>query len=164
MSRRRTSSPAGRLTRSDLAAACVEAENVVAGASTGGLDQTTALRAEAGHAMLLDCRDFHVEQVPWAVGAHGWGLLVVDTRAPHALVDGQYADRRSSCERAAGALGVSSCGTSSRLTCRPRSTAAAEDGDGLLARRTRHVVTEIERVRSAATALRADDVALLGGS
>ena len=89
---------AGRLTRSDLAAACVEAENVVAGASTGGLDQTTALRAAAGHAMLLDCRDFHVEQVPWAVGAHGWGLLVVDTRAPHALVDGQYADRRRGCD------------------------------------------------------------------
>ena len=154
---------AGRLTRSDLAAACVEAENVVAGASTGGLDQTTALRAEAGHAMLLDCRDFHVEQVPWAVGAHGWGLLVVDTRAPHALVDGQYADRRSSCERAAGALGVSSL-----RHVQPADLPAAlerlqrEDGDGLLARRTRHVVTEIERVRSAATALRADDVTLLG--
>jgi galactokinase len=50
----------GALPRPALAQACVDAENVVAGASTGGLDQTIALRGVAGHAMLLDCRDFGV--------------------------------------------------------------------------------------------------------
>ena len=98
----------GTLSRAELARACVDAENVVAGASTGGLDQTIALRGAAGHAMLLDCRDFGIEQVPWRVGAQGWVLLVIDTRAPHALVDGQYAARRASCEKAAAALGLGS--------------------------------------------------------
>ncbi|HEY7717709.1 MAG TPA: galactokinase [Pedococcus sp.] len=148
------------LTPAELAAACVTAENVVAGASTGGLDQTIALRAVAGHAMLLDCRDFTVEQVPWRVGDHGWRVLVVDTRAPHALVDGQYAERRRSCEEAAAALGVASL-----RDVAPGDLPAALERlapDDVMVRRTRHVVTEIERVRQAATALRADDVLRLG--
>lgn len=148
------------LTPAELAAACVTAENVVAGASTGGMDQTIALRGAAGHAMLLDCRDFTVDQVPWRVGDHGWRVLVVDTRAPHALVDGQYADRRRSCEVAAAALGVASL-----RDVAPGDLPAALQRlapDEVLVHRTRHVVTEIERVRQAASALRADDVVRLG--
>ena len=144
----------------DLAAACVTAENVVAGASTGGLDQTAALRAREGHAMLLDCRDFTVEHVPWSVGADGWTVLVVDTRAPHALVDGQYAARRRSCEEAAVRLGVPSL----RDVAVPDLSSALDHlaPDEVLVRRTRHVVTEIERVREAAVALRSADVTALG--
>ncbi len=148
-----------KLTRTELAADCVRAENVVAGARTGGLDQTIVLRGTAAHALLLDCRDFAVEQVPWRVAEAGWTLLVIDTRAPHALVDGQYAARRRSCEEAAGTLGVRSL--------RDVDVTDLEDvlrslGDEVLARRVRHVVTEIERVRQAADALRAGDVAALG--
>ena len=47
-----------------------------------------------------------VEQIPVRLGSHGLALLVVDTRAEHALVDGQYAARRTACEEAAGILGV----------------------------------------------------------
>ena len=35
-------------------------------------------------------------------------LLVTDTRAEHSLNDGQYGQRRSSCEQAAAELGVDS--------------------------------------------------------
>jgi galactokinase len=150
---------ADRLTREELAADCVAAENVVAGARTGGLDQAIALRGTAGHVLLLDCADFTAEQVPWTIVDRGWTLLVVDTRAPHALVDGQYAARRRSCEDAAALLGVGS------LREVPESgleAALARLGDGVLVRRTRHVVTEIERVRQAADALRAGDAEALG--
>ena len=47
--------------------------------------------APRGHALLLDCRDGSVEQVPFDLAAHGLALLVIDTRAEHALVDGEYA-------------------------------------------------------------------------
>ena len=148
------------LSRSALAQACVDAENIVAGASTGGLDQTIALRGAAGHAMLLDCRDFGVQQVPWGVGGQGWVLLVIDTRAPHALVDGQYAARRASCEQAAKVLGLGSLG---EIDIAELDDALGRlEPDDVLVRRTRHVVTEIERVRQAAAALRAGDVELLG--
>ena len=94
--------------RARLAAACVEAENTIAQAPTGGMDQSAALLAEAGHALLLDCRDHSTEQVPFDLDGPGLALLVIDTRAEHALVDGQYAERRDSCEQAARELGVTS--------------------------------------------------------
>jgi galactokinase len=150
---------AAQLSREELARACVRAENVVAGASTGGMDQAVSLRARAGHAMLLDCSDFEVTHVPWRLASAGWGVLVMDTRAPHALVDGQYAARRRACEQAAAALGVPSL----RELSPPTLDRAVERlGDPVLGRRTRHVVTETERVRQAAAALDAADADALG--
>src|SRR5690606_8696078 len=86
--------------RARLAAACVRAENEVAGAPTGGMDQSAALRARQGHALLLDFADDRALPVPFDLAGAGLGLLVIDTRAPPELVDGQYAQRRASCEAA----------------------------------------------------------------
>ncbi len=137
--------------RAALAADCVRAENEIAGAPTGGMDQAAALRAEPGHALLLDCRDQSVRHVPFDPAAEGLALLVIDTRAEHALVDGQYAARRATCDEAARLLGVA---TLRELTDAPgdaeHAIAALRDGtsDGeLRTRRVRHVLTEIARVR-----------------
>lgn len=92
--------------RAELVAACVQAENQVAGAPTGGMDQAASLRCREGFALMLDCRDQSVRHVPFDMEAVGVTLLVVDTRAPHALVDGQYAQRRATCDSAAHKLGV----------------------------------------------------------
>ncbi|WP_454084104.1 galactokinase [Georgenia sp. Marseille-Q6866] len=127
--------------RARLAAACVRAENEVAGAPTGGMDQSASLRAEEARALLLDCRDGSTRQVPFALEAAGLELLVIDTRAPHALVDGQYAERRDSCERAARHLGVTTLREVEDLDA-----ALAALTDPVVQRRVRHVVTEIERV------------------
>ena len=149
-------SPGGRTA---LAAACVEAENTVAQAPTGGMDQSAALLATAGHALLLDCRDSTTEQVPFDLDAHGLALLVVDTRAEHSLVDGQYAERRDSCEQAARELGVQ---TLREVPLDGLDAALASLSGDLLRRRARHVVTEIARVEQAREALRADDFQRLG--
>jgi len=145
--------------REALAAACVAAENTIARAPTGGMDQSAAMLAEAGHALLLDCEDLHTEQVPFDPAAAGLVLLVVDTRAEHSLVDGQYAERRDSCEQAAHELGVP--------TLRQVGTSGLEEQLGrlssdLLRRRARHVVTEIDRVVQARAALAEGDFDRLG--
>ena len=57
------------------------------------MDQAAALRCRVGHALLLDYRDGSIAQVPFDRSAHGLSLLIVDSRAEHALVDGQYAQR-----------------------------------------------------------------------
>jgi galactokinase len=145
--------------RAALAAACVRAENVVAGAPTGGLDQSAALLTTPGHALLLDCRDFHTEQVPFDLDAHGLALVVVDTRAEHTLVDGQYAERRDSCERAAAELGVE---TLREVPAGDLGSALERLSDDLLRKRVRHVVTEIARVVAARSALEHDDFEQLG--
>ncbi|MDU0312807.1 galactokinase [Phycicoccus sp. M110.8] len=145
--------------RTALAAACVDAENTIAQAPTGGMDQSAAMLAEPGHALLLDCRDHHTEQVPFDLVEAGLALLVVDTRAEHALVDGQYAERRDSCEQAARELGVP---TLREVAVEELDDALGRLSSDLLRRRTRHVVTEIDRVVQAREALRHDDFERLG--
>lgn len=143
--------------RATLAAVCVRAENEIAGANTGGMDQAAALRCTAGHALLLDTRDGSTRQIPLDLAADGLALLVIDTRAPHQLADGQYAARRASCERAAGILGVP---TLRDVTDLPAALAALPDDETV--RRVRHVVTEIARVEETEALLDAGRVRCVG--
>ncbi len=132
---------AGDRGRARLAAACVRAENDVAGAPTGGLDQAAALRCSAGHALLLDCLDSSVRPIPFDLANAGLELLVIDTRAKHELADGQYGARRAACEAAAGILGVQ---TLREVTDLDAALARLDDEEQR--RCVRHVVTEIARV------------------
>ncbi|WP_431473784.1 galactokinase [Ornithinimicrobium sp. W1665] len=144
----------------ELVAACVRAENEVAGAATGGMDQTVSLRAVDEHLLLLDARDFTVVPVAWTLPGHE--LLVVDTRAHHSLADGQYAARRTTCERAAAALGVGSLREldPARLQDADVRRVLADVPDGMA--RVRHVVTENDRVLDLVGALREQDAARAG--
>lgn len=157
--------------RQRLVAACIRAENQIAGAPTGGMDQAAALRSAAGHALLLDCRSLEVRQIPFDLAAEGLALLVIDTRAEHQLVDGQYAARRATCEAAAAVLGV---GTLREVADLPAAlaTLAAPDAVAALtaagqdpqvaARRVRHVVAEIARVEEVERLLDAGRTAEVG--
>ena len=119
------------------------AENQVAGANTGGLDQTASLRCREGHALALDCRDMSTRQVPFDLSAVGLELLVIDTRAKHSLADGQYGSRRADCEESARILGVGQL-----VDVEDLDEATAALGSERLAARTRHVVSEIARTRA----------------
>lgn len=145
------------LTADELLAVSRAAENDVVGAPTGGLDQLASLRSEEGHVLLCDFADFSTELVPFAPAAHGLELLVVDTRVEHGHAHGEYADRRSSCEEAARRLGVRSL---REVTALPDALATLDDD--ILRRRTRHVVTETERVGQVVGLLREGDVAAIG--
>lgn len=142
--------------RARLARLCVRAENEVAGAPTGGMDQAASLRTQAGHALLLDCLDGSITHVPFDLAAAGLELLVVDTQASHSLADGQYGQRRASCEAAAETLGVA---TLREIADAGEPVAAVLDrlGDDVTRHRVRHVVTEIGRVRDFVAAAEAGD-------
>lgn len=116
------------------------AENDYVGAPTGLLDQLASLFGEVSHALLIDFRDVTVHPVAFDPDASGVSLLLLDSGQRHGHVDGEYAARRASCERAAAALGVSSL--------REVGSVAALDAvtDPVDARRARHVLTENERV------------------
>lgn len=125
--------------------AAITAETDFAGASTGGLDQSASVLSRAGHALFLDCRDFSTRPVPWDLAGQGLALLITDTRAEHSHVDGEYAARRADSEQAARELGVA--------TLREVDPCVLEGllptiSDEVVRRRARHVVTEIERVRT----------------
>ena len=97
--------------------------------------------------VFLDMRTLEAEQVPFDLAAAGLALVVVDTRAPHAHVDGEYAERRRSCEQAA--RDPRRAGAARRHRRRPRRRAGPARrrcrGD-LLRKRVRHIVTENARV------------------
>lgn len=141
--------------RESVIRACRRAENEIVGAPTGGLDQTAAVRGEAGHALELDFRSGQVRVVPFAISEHGLEILVIDTRAHHSLADGQYGRRRAECDDAAELLGVASLREASL-------DAVADIANATLRRRARHVVSEIQRVELAVAALKAEDFLELG--
>ncbi len=127
------------LDRTELARACVRAENDVVGAATGGMDQTASMFGKEGHALLVDTRDGTTRLVPFAPSDDGLRLLVIDTKVRHRLADGQYGQRRAAVEKAAEVLGLRSL--------REATERDLERLDGELLRRARHVLTEIARVR-----------------
>jgi galactokinase len=146
-----------KLSRDDLAAVTQSAENDVVGAPTGGMDQMASLHGRAGHLVFLDMRSLAAEHVPFDPPSVGLRLLVIDTHAPHAHVDGEYAERRRSCARAAELLGVRALRDVS-LGSLDYALARLDGPDAeLLRRRVRHIVTEDTRVLDVVAMLRAGD-------
>jgi galactokinase len=134
------------------------AENDFAGMPCGIMDQSAAIRCRAGHALFLDCRSLAVEHIPFDVAAAGLAVLVIDSRAPHAHVTGEYAARRAACESAAATLGVPALrdvGVAELPTVLPRL-------DEVVARRVRHVVTENQRVLDTVALLHAGELRATG--
>lgn len=131
------------ISRTELAGLARRAENDYVGAPTGVMDQMASLHGVAGQLMLLDCRSLDVRPVHLPLEDAGLALLVVDTRSPHALVDGQYAQRRRSCTEAAEILGVRALRD---VALDDLANALRRLPDDVMRRRVRHVVTENARV------------------
>ncbi|XAS73520.1 galactokinase [Micrococcaceae bacterium Sec5.1] len=142
----------------DLVLATQRAENVFVGAPTGIMDQSASLRGAKGHAVFLDCRDQHVDLVPFDAEASGLVLLVIDTKVSHSHADGGYASKRASCELGAEILGVKAL--------RDVGVESLEEAAGLLdettLRRVRHVVTENDRVLQTVEILTSQGPASIG--
>jgi galactokinase len=145
--------------RARLVQVCVRGENEIAQVPSGGLDQAAALQCEAGHALLLDCADHSLQQVPFDLAAQGLALLVIDTRAEHTHSGNEYAARRAACEAAARELRVDFLRD---VLAQPLGATLAALDDAVLRPLVRHVVTEIERVQQVCALLEADRVREIG--
>ncbi|MGA0119242.1 MAG: galactokinase [Candidatus Nanopelagicaceae bacterium] len=136
----------------DLARITQKAENEYVGVPCGIMDQSISLMGKNGHALLLDCRDLSTRQIKVDFESNGLKLLIVDTRAHHALVDGGYAERRNQCESVSSELGVKAL--------RDLTLGELESARNRLPevnfRRARHGVSEIARVIEAVKFLEAD--------
>ena len=135
------------------------AENDFCGVPTGPMDQRASLWSQAGHALFLDCRTLTARQVPFDLADAGLVILLTDTRSPHVLADGAYAERRAACEQACRALGVRALRD---VGVDDLDAALARIDDEVTRRRVRHVVTENARVVDAVAALEASDWQTLG--
>jgi galactokinase len=150
----------GRMT---LARTLQRAENAFVGVASGLLDQFTVIFGRVGHALTLDCRSLGFERLP--LGPTPPAIVVCDSKTSRRLADGMYNRRRAEGERVVtsfqekrGADAV----TWLRDITSDELTAAWDQLDPVGRCRARHVLTENERVRQGAAALKAGDVAAFG--
>mgnify|MGYP002628462858 CR=1 FL=1 len=136
-----------------LARAAQKGENIYVGMPCGIMDQSVSLMAKQGHALLLDTRDLSTEQIPFDIAPHHLELLVIDTQVHHALVDGGYAERRASCEKAVSDLGI----TSLRDISLTDFVLRKSELDATTYARAFHGVTEMQRVLDAVELLKSAD-------
>ena len=141
-----------------LALLTQKAENEYVGVPCGIMDQSVSIMAEAGSALLLDCRDLSTTLVPFDLGASGLELLIIDTQAHHALIDGEYANRRQACESASAKLHISSL--------RDVDISTLVTSKKLLSNeefmRAHHAVSEMARTLEAVAVLKRKDFVTLG--
>ncbi|MCX8107311.1 MAG: galactokinase, partial [Verrucomicrobiae bacterium] len=138
-----------------LSKTCQAAENKFVGVNCGLLDYISSLFGKANQVVLIDCLNLTVDWVPFP---EDLSVVVCHSGVKHALVAGEYNERRRCCEEAARALGVPSL--------RFVSPAVLEAGRHKLTdlqyRRAAHVVGENDRVLRGAEALRAKDFESFG--
>jgi len=82
----------------DLARIGQAAEHEYAGVKCGLLDQITSLFGRENHLVMSDFRTVEADSVPLGDDAV---FLMCNTSVKHALVDGEYNERRAHCEEAA---------------------------------------------------------------
>ncbi|MGA3171739.1 MAG: galactokinase [Chthoniobacteraceae bacterium] len=130
-----------------LAKLCRQAENEFVGVNCGLLDQVSSVFGKKNCAIYLDCRQETVETIPFPGEV---ALLIAHSGVKHALVDGEYNERRERCFSAAKKLGarVLRDVTSGELE------ASRDKLTALEYRRAAHVVGEIERVNQGIEFLR----------
>ena len=126
------------------------AEHRATGVPCGIMDQLASAGGRAGHALLVDCHTLAVELVPLP---EDLDVVVVDSGQSRRLEGSRYAERAAQCQAAEAVIGpLRDAGPGTEVAI----------ADPVVRARARHVLGENARVRSAATALRGRDHALLG--
>jgi galactokinase len=144
----------------ELAKLCQKAENEFVGARCGIMDQFISSLGEHAHCLMIDCRSLEYSslRIPDDVC-----LVVCNTMVKHENASGEYNTRRAECEEGVTRLArllpnISSLRDVSASQLQQCCLALPE----LIRKRCWHVVSEIERVKDAAQALRQRDLFWFG--
>jgi galactokinase len=139
----------------ELALLCQRAEKEYVGVQCGVMDQLIALMGKRDYALLIDCKDLTMEQVPLPTGA---SIVVADSMKRRDLLSSGYNARRQECRRAAELLGLGSL----RHLSVDQFDSRGEDLPWRLRRRCRHVISENQRVLDGVATLKQGDLAEFG--
>ena len=133
----------------ELATLCQRAELRASGVPSGLMDQLAIAGGVAGHALMMDIHELSIVPVPLPEDVD----VVVQFIAHRTLAGSAYADRVAECAAAEAAIGPL------RLA---RIGDEAAIPDPTIRARARHVISENQRVRDFATALRSGDLTEAG--
>lgn len=122
-----------------------QAAEAFIGCKCGIMDQTISACGHANCALQIDCRSLELTQVE--VPSH-LEVVIINSNVKHALVGGEYNERREQCENAAKILGVKAL----RDATLEQLEANKDKMDELSFKRARHVISENNRVLEAVKA------------
>jgi galactokinase len=144
-----------------LARLCQQAENEFVGVACGLMDQFASAHGVAGHALYFDTRSLKWEPVPLPQDTV---LVIADSGVRHSLTSSAYNERRAECEQAVEILQQDLPQIQSLRDVSPAAFDKYRHNLPPTVRlRAEHVINEIERVHSAADALRKGDKETFGG-
>ncbi len=135
---------------------CQLAEHRYGGTKCGIMDQFISALGRAGSALLIDCVDYSVREVP--LDSERLAGLIINSNPPHQLGD-EYNQRRASVERGKSLIGK---GSWRDITLEDLEAVRATLGEEDFAR-GRHVVGEIRRTLDCADAMAEGDWPRVGG-
>ncbi len=145
----------------ELAKACQWAEHHYAGMPCGIMDQFISVMGQAGHALLLDCRDLSRRQVP--IRDENLRILVANTNVKHELVQGEYQARRNQCQRAVDSVKKRYPNVKALRDVTLDMLETVRMGmDPMVFLRATHVITENKRTQDFAAALEKNDWSTAG--
>jgi galactokinase len=148
------------LDRLTLARICQRAENAFVGVQCGLMDQFSVSCAQAGVALLLDCRSLDWRPVALPADVD---LVVCHTGSQRRLEGSEYNLRREQCEAAVAGLVLLDPTIRSLRDVTPELLArGAATLDPVVARRAAHIVAENERVDAVVEAFEAGDLDAVG--
>lgn len=149
------------LERLELALIAQHAEHKFAGVKCGLMDQYASLFGQRDSLLLLDCRSNTHERIPFP--SDECVIVLADTRVKHSLASSAYNDRRGACEEGVSVL------QSMYPEVRSLRDVSAAQLETMRSRlrpevyqRCHYVVTEMERTRQAAQALKDGNLAAVG--
>jgi galactokinase len=132
-----------------------KAEHDFVGVRCGLLDQIASLMSREKHATVIDCRTLEVSHVPLDGKV---SVIIANSNVKHALVGGEYNERRSDCEAAAHALGVPFLRDATTEMLKAHQSEMADR----IYHRALHITGENERVVEGSAALRQGNIARFG--
>ncbi len=144
----------------ELAQATQQAENEFVGVHCGIMDQFISVLAQAGHALLIDCRSLDYRRVPFPPDA---ALVIGNTKVSRSLAASAYNERRAQCEEGVRRLRSRLPHIRSLRDVSPQVLEAHSDLlPEVIYRRCRHVVTENARVLETVQAMERQDLSQMG--
>lgn len=151
----------GALSNTDLALLGKKVENDFMGLNSGIMDQFAVAMGKKGQAILLNTDTLDYEYLPFDIG--DYILTIINSNKPRKLVESKYNERFNECRTALKKL-------QEKFTVQHLTEIGIDVfeqhkqllGDPVLEKRTRHVITENDRVKKAKEALVKEDIKTFG--
>jgi galactokinase len=148
----------GEIDKINLAKLAQRVENQFVGVNCGIMDQFSVAMGKENQAILLNCQTLEYQYAPLQLA--DYSLVILNTNKRRELAEGKYNERRGECDKS---LAIINQDHSFKDLCSVGLDLAMEKlKDPILKARTRHVITENQRVLEAKSVLEKGDLKAFG--